>query len=222
MGKVAKVALPIAAIGLMIWAPWATPALAGGASVAGTAAVGGGAVLGGTAAAGGGFVIGGTATSIAATSAGLFGAGGFLGTGVSATSVQIGLAGLSAAGSLFGGMAGAQQADLFAQEEARRQRAARLQALQLEAQALKGGNAARNTAMARAAAQGQDTSGRSFMTFMADQEDILESDIDTIKVNAEAGLQTSNIRIRQFNSQRTSSLVGGATGAARSLFTAFA
>ena len=109
------------------------------------------------------------------------------------------------------------EALLRQQEEQRRIRLAPLNALQTEAAALKTQSGARGAAIAKAAAQGQDISGRSFLAFLDDQEREGRSQIDTIKVNAEAGIQTSQIRIRQFGSQASAAVISGFGSAARSL-----
>jgi hypothetical protein len=61
-------------------------------------------------------------------------------------------------------------------------------------------------------------SGRDFLAFMDDQEDEVQDEIGSIRVNASVANQVSSLRIRQFGLQGTSALVGGIFDAGRSLF----
>ena len=103
------------------------------------------------------------------------------------------------------------------QMEERRMRMARVQALQQEAMALKQASGARGAAIAKAVAQNQSITGRSFLAFMDEREEETRQHIDTIRVNAEAGLTTSQMRLSQFGKQKTGARLEAAGGAARSL-----
>jgi hypothetical protein len=199
MGKAAKIIVPVAAVGLTLWS-------AGAFAPAVSAYAGSGINF---------------AAGTAATSGFSFG-NLFSGFSMSKGTAALGLQAISAASSIAGGMAGQQQAQLGIQQEAIRQRKARLQALQLEAQALRQGSQSINTAKAKAAGQNLDTSGRSFMAFVDDQEKEVENTIDVIRVNAENTVKTSQLRMRQLNSQGTGAMISGIGGATRSLLTATA
>jgi hypothetical protein len=198
MGKAGKTIAVVAAVGFTVWAT-------GGIGAQG-------------------WLIN-TATHAGGLSAGTLFTGAGAGSGIASlfagsSPASLALAGFGAISSLAAANARANDAALRGQEEQRRIRLARLQALQTEAAALKGQGQARGAAIAKAAAQGQDLGGRSFMAFLDDQEREGRSQIDTIKVNAEAGIQTSQIRIRQFAQQGNAAIFEGAGGAARSLLTA--
>jgi hypothetical protein len=192
MGKVAKVAVPIA-IGVGIG--FATGGLSFGATPLN-------------------FMGGLTSATSATTAGGFFSGSFFSGFGFNAQTL---LTGVSFVSNIAGAASQRNEALLRQQEEQRRIRLARLNALQAEAAALKAQSGARGAAIAKAAAQGQNISGRSFLAFLDDQEREGRSQIDTIRVNAEAGIQTSQIRIRQFGSQASAAVISGFGSAARSL-----
>jgi hypothetical protein len=209
MGKAAKVIVPVAAIGLGIWA---------------TGGIGASGWLYNTSTLSASFI----GPSTLAQAPGLLQmAGGGLGSlfssgfsGGFGSPASMALSGLSAISNLAAASARSDDARLRQQEEARRMRLIRLQALQTEARALKEQGAAKGAAIAKAVAQHQDISGRSFLAFMEDEEAQYRQQIDTIKVNAEAGIQTSQLRIRQYGLQEEGAIWEGVGGAARSLLTA--
>jgi hypothetical protein len=216
MGDTVKTIGTLAVIGAAIYftagaALAAAPAVAGGVAVGGAtsaAAMTAGSVMG-TYAAG---------TAGAAATSGLFGAGIF-------TKATAGYAfkALSAVAFLESGAAARENAQFMQQQEQIRARKARLQGLQLEAQALKAGSQARGLAIVKAAAQGQDVgSGRSFLAFLQDQDETLDETTGTIQANAAAGVQGSQVRIRQFASTARSATTAGYLGAGRSLLSAAA
>ena len=197
MGKAAKVVGAVAVIGFTVWA---------------TGGIGAQGWLVNTATMQGGVTAGTLFTGSSAT--------GGLSSLFSSKGASMAMAGFSALSNLATGAEQANLAELRVQEEQRRIRLARVQALQTEAQALKSQGQARGAAIAKAAGQGQDIGGRSFLAFVEDQEKENRAQIDTIRVNAEAGIQTSQIRIRQFASQGNAAIIEGVGGAARSLLTA--
>jgi len=204
MGKAAKVIVPVAAVGVGIWATggigasgWLYNTSTLAASSMGTALPAPG-------------LLQMAGTGLSSMFSGLS-------SSISSNKLSWGLAGLSAASTIMGTVSERDDLLLQQQEEARRMRLVRLQALQAEATALKQRGAASGAAIAKAAAQGQNISGRSFLAFVEDQKRETRQQIDTIRVNAEAGVQTSQLRIRQFGEQRTAALFGGAGGVARSL-----
>ena len=207
MGKAAKVVLPLAAVGAGLWAAGAfAPAVTplGGGLVPMTAPVGGSAA---------GFLssTGSWFSNIGSSIATKF-----------ADAATLTLATVAGGAQLLGGFTEAGDMDLRRQEIARRQRLASLQALQTEAQAIKARDIARGNAMAMAAAQGQDMRGRSFLAFMDDQQTEAERQMASIRVTAEAGMASSALQMRQFGKARTSAILSGVGGAARSLLTAVA
>tara|TARA_R110000822_G_scaffold113041_12_gene244146 strand:+ start:483 stop:1064 length:582 start_codon:yes stop_codon:yes gene_type:complete len=134
-----------------------------------------------------------------------------------ATNAGYAFGALSAVSSLAASNAQANNLKAQGYAEQLRQRQADLAALQKEAQVLKQGNALKGNAIARAAAQGQDLSGRSFLAFLDDQENELNTTVDTIRVNAEIGSASSDTRLRAFKSAASTARTSGYLSAGRSL-----
>jgi hypothetical protein len=205
MGKAAKVIVPVAAIGVGIWATggigasgWLYNTSTLAASSMGTALPAPGLLQ----------MAGSGLSSIFSS----------VSSSISSNKLGYGLAGVSAFSSIMAGDERRDDALLRQQEEERRMRSIRLGALQAEAAALKRGSASRGAAIAKAVAQGQDIrSSRSFLAFLDDQEREVQQQVGSIRVNAEAGIQTSQIRFRQFGKQGTAAMFEGVGSAARSL-----
>jgi len=216
MGKAAKTIGTVAAIGATVWA---TGGFGSGAFGWG----GGGWAFNPTFAGAtfkGSLIQGGTAGLFQGGGLSSFSQMGSVFSGGWKKNASLGLSAISAGSSILGGMERSKEAALRAREEERKMRLSRLNSLQKEAAALKLQGTSRGAAIAKAAAQGQDVSGRSFMAFLDDQENQNRQQIDTIRVNAEAGIQTSQLRIRQYGSQGSAAIIGGLGGAARSLLRA--
>ncbi len=209
MGKASKYVVPVAIAAATIYTGGAAAGAWGAGSTAGFTTAGG--VTFGP----------GAAASMSAGGGATFGSF-FSGLSAYATpaNASLLLSGVSAVSSVMGGLAGAQQSNIAARAEEERARMARLQALQLEAQALKSADFSKSNAIAKAASMKQNLSGRSFLAFVQDQENETEKTISSIQVNAESSIKTSNLRLRQYASEGVGALIGGAGGATRSLLTA--
>jgi hypothetical protein len=214
MGKVAKVAIPIAIFagigfatgGFGLLGPSTSSLVTIGgktfiASASGAIGTGGATIASMTAAAGG-------ATS------GFWSWGAF----TAKDAFSLGFSGLSAINSIAAGEARRNDAIRAAQSEERRIRAIQLQALQLEAQTLKNVELSRSAAFAQAAANGLDTRSPSFAAFVEDQDSEAQTNIGNIRVNAEFGIQSSQRAIRQFRSNAGVERASGIINAGRSLF----
>ena len=198
MGKVMKVALPIAAIAGI------------GLATSGLGLAGAGAGLG---------AAGGSGTALGASGGGFFGG---LGSLFSSKGASLAMSGLSAASSLMGGISSARDDNLAAAMEARRIETLRLQALQEEANIKDEARRLRSSAIAQAAASGRDPyTDRSFMAFVEDQEEREASLITNIKAQAESGITTARMNIARRGDRATTSVVTGAMKGARSLFGAY-
>jgi hypothetical protein len=204
MGKAAKVIVPIAVVGVGIWA-------SGGIGASGW--------LYNTSVTAGTNMFGPSMPGLLQTAgSGLSSMFSSAASSISSNKLAYGLAGASALTNLMAGDVRRDDALLRQQEEARRMRSIRLGALQAEAAALKMGSASRGAAIAKAVAQGQDIrSSRSFLAFLDDQEREVQQQVGSIRVNAEAGIQTAQIRFRQFGKQGTAAMFEGVGSAARSL-----
>tara|TARA_R110000823_G_scaffold99584_1_gene214945 strand:+ start:20303 stop:20962 length:660 start_codon:yes stop_codon:yes gene_type:complete len=216
MGKTVKTIGAIAAIGTAAY-------FTGGAALAGFGgASSAGGISGTLFGVGSGSAFGaGTVVGAGSSTVGLIGSGGSFGLGGSLftlSNAKTLFSGISAISDIAGGFQDRNTALTAAQLEQRRKDLALIQAKQLEANAIENGNRARSSAIAQAGSQGLDVSGRSFLAFAQDQEKEVKDERSTIRVNAESGLTSSNLRIRSLRSQATQSTVSGFVDAGRTLF----
>ncbi len=216
MGKILRIALPVALVftGFGAFGVGPLAGMFGGAGGAGS--------LAGFQALSPGFQ--------AVGAVGSFGNAGFFSTIFSKISAQIAanpltslFSGINALASIQSGLAQAEQAQIAAQQEERRLRSARIQAKQLEANALVAGNTARSSAIASAAGQGiETTTSRSFLAFLEEEEDSITRTVGSIQANAAAGFASSDLRIRAFGIRARQAQISGFATAGRSLFKDFA
>ena len=200
MGKAARVVVPLAAVGAGLWMAWPTaaPTLSPGAVGFGTTVH--------------------APTSFLSSAGSWFSnIGSTIATKVSRNPLTSLVAGAGFVTNILAGESRVSDIGLQMQMEERRMRMARVQAFQQEAMALKQASGARGAAIAKAVAQNQSITGRSFLAFMDEREEETRQHIDTIRVNAEAGLTTSQMRLSQFGKQKSGARLEAAGGAARSL-----
>ena len=199
MGKVARFALPIAALGI---GAAVGPSLLGGASLPG-------AMTGGT--------------TFAGASSGF--SWGSLFSGAKSLFNSKGAGALSGAFGAFSNyQAGQMQRygyELDAQRFAEERRLAGVQAQIDEADALREAYVQKTRRIAKAAAMGQDVSAsRSFMAAMDREEASVQRELDAIRVNAASGRRTYGLQIGSRKAMASQASVTGGIKTGRNLFSA--
>jgi len=102
---------------------------------------------------------------------------------------------------------------------AEEQRLANLKANIDEADALRNAYRARQTSKAKAAAMGQDISAsRSFMAYLEEEDRALQQEIDNIRVNAASGRRTRNIQIASKQTMGSNAVTTAGINTGRNLF----
>lgn len=167
-----------------------------------------------------------TSSTVMATSAGvgLASSAGFGATSIFAGVTASGVAtGLSAGSSLLSGFMGMQSNNFQkAQYEANAGRS-RVQALQLEAEAIRRAKRMRSSAIAQGAANGIDvSSSRSFLAFLDEEKRAEQRDITNIRANGQIGVNTNRLAAAGSSAAATGSVVSGVVGAGRSLLEHYA
>ena len=194
MGKVMKVALPVAAIAGI------------GLAKGGFGLAGAGAGLG---------AAGGPGTALGASGGGFFGG---LGSLFSSKGASLAMSGLSAVSTVMGGMQQRNDARFNAAMEQSRMEMAELAAKQEEANLRDEKRRATAAAIAQAAAQGwAPKESRSMMAFINAQNEEFDRGITNIRARAAAGTSMSGMRINQYESKARTSQVAGVLGAGRDL-----
>lgn len=194
MGKVAKFALPIAALGI---GAAIGPSLLGGAVASGPATFGTGLMYGPTA---GAVTSGFSWGSVFSGAKSLF------------TSKNLGL--LSGAGNMLGNYQSMQMTKYgYKMQEMQLAEERRLRGMQQkldEADAMRESYRGKQRAMAKAAAQGRDLGNdRSFMAYLDAEDRALQSELDNIRVNASSanrvsGMQIAGLRAKSSSATRSS------------------
>jgi hypothetical protein len=223
MGKVAKIAVPVALFAGVGWATSGFGLIGGAAGAGGTMTTAGMSAVGGETLTAAGFAAtGGMSSSVGfgAATSNWWNISSFIPTPTWRDAASIGFVGLSMASSLAAGEDARNIALAAAQREELRLRAVRLQALQLEAGVLKRGELSRSAAYAQVVANGMDTRSPSFAAFVEDQESEVQTQVGNIRVNAELGAISSTAAIRQFRQTAGIERASGVISAGRSLFQA--
>ena len=196
MGKVAKAALPIAALGA---GAYFGPSLFAGSGMGLSGAMTGGSTFAGASS---GFSWSGLGSSL------------FSSKGFGALS-----GGLSTLSSWRSGQMMKYGYEVESMRLAEEQRLANLQANIDEADALRNAYRARQTSKAKAAAMGQDISAsRSFMAYLEEEDRALQQEIDNIRVNAASGRRTSNIQIASKQTMGSNAVTTAGINTGRNLF----
>jgi len=212
MGKVAKVAVPLAIAAGAAY-------LTGGASLAATGAAGSAAGAGAAGAAAGG------AWGSAGTTAFMsnFGASSAAGAGLfSSANIGMAFSGLSALSSVMGGMQDSNAAAFEIAQLEENRKLARIEGLQAEEKVRADAKRVAAAARAKGAAMGIDvTKSRSFTTFLTEQEKLAQNDILNIGISSGISAARNQLQIAGAKSGAKNSRTSSYIGAGRSLLSGY-